>query len=101
MQLLPQEIRESLPPLYSQEGEADLIARVKFVTPGAVGWTWYATEGSAEGDDFIFFGYVIGVEAEWGTFSLSELESVRGTLGLPVERDLHFTPKPMSAFIRQ
>jgi hypothetical protein len=87
MQLLPQESREGLPPLYSQEGEADPIAHVKFFTPDA-GWTWYATEGSPEGDDFIFFGYVIGLESEWGTFSLSELQSVRGTLGLPVERDL-------------
>ena len=52
----------------------------------APGWTWYATEGSPDGNDFVFFGYVQGIEAEWGTFSLSELQSIRGALGLPVER---------------
>lgn len=39
---------------------------------------------------FLFFGYVIGLEAELGYFSLSELEQIRGALGLPVERDLYF-----------
>jgi hypothetical protein len=69
---------------------------VKFFTPDA-GWTWYATEGSAEGMDFVFFGYVKGIEAEWGTFSLAELAGVRGALGLPVERDQHLAPCLASA----
>jgi hypothetical protein len=30
---------------------------------------------------------------ELGYVSISELTALRGTLGLPVERDLHFTPK--------
>jgi hypothetical protein len=34
----------------------------------------------------VFFGYVQGIEAEWGMVSLSELQSIRGALGLPVER---------------
>jgi hypothetical protein len=49
----------------------------------------------------IFFGYVIGFEKEWGYFSLSELESARGPLGPPIERDLHFTPKPFSEIEKQ
>ena len=57
------------------------------------GWTWFVTEGSQEDDDFIFFGYVIGPEAEWGYFSLCELEAVRGPGGLCIERDLYFTAK--------
>jgi hypothetical protein len=48
------------------------------------------TEGSQEESDFIFFGYIIGHEAEWGYFSLAELESVGGGRILPVERDLYF-----------
>ena len=36
-----------------------------------------------------FFGFVDGLEREWGYFSLSELESVRGGFGLPVERDMY------------
>jgi hypothetical protein len=39
-----------------------------------------------------FFGYVKGDFDEFGTFSLSELESVRGPMGLTIERDIHFKP---------
>ena len=36
---------------------------------------------------------------ELGNVSISELESIRGRLGLPVERDLHFAPvKTLSAY---
>ena len=57
------------------------------------------TEGQEEEGDFLFFRYVIGLESEWGYFVLSELESVRGLLGLPIERDLDFTPRPFSRVI--
>ena len=33
--------------------------------------------------------------AELGSSSLSELESLRGPLGLPVERDASFSPTPL------
>jgi hypothetical protein len=87
--LLDAESRAKLPPLYSGEvlGLAAL-ALVKFFTPDG-GWTWYASE--FDGQD-IFFGLVIGLEIELGYFSLSELASVRGALGLPIERDKFFTP---------
>jgi Protein of unknown function (DUF2958) len=100
MKLLTKEIRAKLPKLYAQESAADPNAHVKFFTPDS-GWTWYVTEGEARGGDFLFFGYVIGLEAEWGYFALSELESVRGPWGLPVERDLWFEPTPVSDIIRQ
>ena len=61
----------------------------KFFLPGT-GWTWYVTEGSPQEDDFLFFGFVVGLESEFGYFVLSELESVRTPLGLSVERDLTF-----------
>jgi hypothetical protein len=32
---------------------------------------------------------------ELGDFSLAELESARGPMGLPIERDLHWTPKTL------
>ena len=93
--LLPELLRSILPPLYAQEKNKDPMVYAKFFTPDS-SWTWYATEGSQEGEDFIFFGMVRGFEQEWGYFSLNELSSVRGPLGLPIERDLYFTPKPWS-----
>ena len=95
MQLMTKEIRKKLPPLYSQEklgGKA--VAIVKYFTPSS-SWTWWATEGSPEGEDFIFFGLVDGLEKELGYFSLSELKKVRGSLGLPIERDLYWRPKTL------
>jgi hypothetical protein len=87
--LLPQEIRGHLPPLYSQDGKGDdAIVYVKYFSPDS-GWRWYGLE--FDGED-LFFGLVIGHEKEYGYFSLSELESVNGPLGLPIERDLAFKP---------
>ena len=95
MKLLTKAVLRHLPPLYAQESVPDPIVHVKFFTPDS-SWTWYATEGSSEGSDFIFFGYVVGAFPEWGYFSLSELQSVRGNLGLPIELDLHFRPRAFS-----
>ena len=82
-----------LPPLGSQDGKGfDAIAQVKYFTPDA-NWTWYATEYDPE--ERVFFGLVIGLEQELGYFSLDDLEAARGPLGLPIERDLHFTPAPL------
>jgi hypothetical protein len=92
MELLPQEIRTQLPELYANE-EIGLAAQalIKFFTPDS-SWSWYGSE--FDGED-TFFGLVIGFVAEFGYFSLSELESVRGPLGLPIERDEHFEPKTL------
>ncbi|MBZ0304417.1 MAG: DUF2958 domain-containing protein, partial [Anaerolineae bacterium] len=64
---------------------------VKYHTPDS-DWTWYVTE--FDGNDYMF-GLVSGYEIELGYFSLSELESVRGGLGLPIERDLYYEPKTL------
>ena len=105
MELLPEEVRKQLPPLYSQEHEPDPMVWVKFFHPMSH-WTWYAYEGSPvdadgyydtdkEKVDFLFFGWVYGDYPELGYFSLSELESV-SVMGLGIERDLHFTPVKLS-----
>lgn len=96
MKLLPDDIRQTLPTRYSQEHEKDPLVRVKFFTPWT-NWTWYAIE--FDGED-LFFGLVDGFELELGYFSLTELESVRGPGGLTIERDLHFTPAPLSTIRR-
>jgi len=90
--LLDDESREKLPPLYSGEEQGlDALAQVKFFTPDAQ-WTWYASEFDS---DDIFFGLVNGLELEFGYFSLKELQSVKGPMGLSIERDLHFEPKSL------
>lgn len=94
MELLPTDLREKLPKLYEQEGIEDPIVHIKFFFPAA-DWTWFVTEGEAEGDDFTFFGYVIGFASEWGYFSLRELEEIN-VYRLTVERDLFFEPEKMS-----
>lgn len=66
MELLPAELRASLPALYSQEGNSDPTVHVKFFSP-YTDWTWFATEGSPEEDDFIFFGYVVASRRSGGT----------------------------------
>jgi hypothetical protein len=89
MKLLNAELRHRLPPLYSQEAEAEPTVYAKFFMPGT-GWSWYVTEGGEQDGDFLFFGFVVGFESEFGYFLLSELESVTNPLGLHVERDLSF-----------
>lgn len=91
--LLPAELAARIPPLYTTDKQTDPIAHVKLFTPDA-GWTWFITEyDSAERR---CFGLVIGHDRELGYFSLAELETVRGPLGLPIERDLYWEPKPLS-----
>ncbi len=92
MQLLTQELREKLPPLGATEKVDDPVCQVKYFTPDG-SWTWFATEFDTEDT---FFGAVSGFEFEIGYFGLSELEALRGPLGLPVERDLYFKPTPLS-----
>ncbi len=92
MQLLPQEIADRLPPLYSQEEQGEnAIAQVKFFTPWT-NWTWFASEYAPTAD---FFGVVVGHEREFGNFSLDEMEAIRGPAGLTIERDLYWTPRPL------
>lgn len=108
-----------MPPLYSGEEKGlQVLALVKFFTPDG-GWTWYASEASAvmndgsqkaltdvdpnnpDVDDVVFFGLVNGLELELGYFLLSELKQTRGTFGLPVERDLYYTPKTLGELLEQ
>jgi len=101
MKLLTEELRKKLPPLYSQDGKGGkAVAYLKFFTPDS-GFTWWITEGSPTKDengrevDFQFFGLVEGQFRELGYVNLSELESVNGPMGLPIERDLHWQPKTL------
>ena len=90
--LLSPRLRTKLPELYSGEKKGmDSLALFKLFTPDS-SWTWYVSE--YDGGD-ILYGLVIGLEIEFGYFSIKELQSVRGPLGLLIERDLFFEPKPL------
>ena len=96
MKLMTQEIRKKLPALYAQDSQGgDAVAYLKLFTPDS-GWTWYITEGSQQDDDdFLMFGLVDGMEKELGYVSLRELESAKGPMGLPIERDIWWKPKTL------
>jgi hypothetical protein len=61
--------------------------------------TWLLTELDADGDTLfglcdLGFGF-----PELGSVSLAELQSVKGPLGLGIERDHHFAPRyPLSVY---
>lgn len=88
---VPDELKARIPPLYATENEPRPVVWVKLFTPDS-SWTWYITE--FDGEDR-FFGLVVGHEIELGYFSLAEITSLRGPLGLRIERDLYFEPKPL------
>jgi hypothetical protein len=70
---------------------------VKLFTPDAQ-CTWLLTELDSDGLAFGLCELGMG-EPELGYVSLMELQSVRGKLGLSIERDLHFEAnKSISAY---
>ena len=77
----------------------DLPPVIKLFTPDA-GATWLLTEIDPDDEDLAFGLCELGLGTpELGYVRLRELAQVRGRLGLPVERDLHFkADKPLSAY---
>lgn len=71
----------------------DMVPVLRLFTPDAAA-TWLLVSGEEVGGDTILYGLCdLGHGFhEFGQVSLRELEAVRGTLGLPVERDLYFQP---------
>ena len=93
-QLLPTTVGATIPALYSQEEVSDPIARVKFFSPYSQ-FTGFATE--FDGDDTLFGWWDHGMGSpELGYQSLSELQGLNRN-GLPlIERDIYWTPRPLS-----
>ena len=89
--LLTKELIAKIPKLYSQENVKDPLVITKFFHPFH-NWRHYVIE--YDGED-TFFGLVDGFEQELGNFSLQELSDLR-VHGCPTERDLYFTPIPLS-----
>ncbi|WP_425419266.1 DUF2958 domain-containing protein [Oricola indica] len=75
------------------EDDPDFLPVVKLFTPDAQ-CTWLLSELDPEGTDMAFGLCDLGMQCpELGYVRISELESVRGRLGLPVERDRFSEPK--------
>jgi hypothetical protein len=88
-------IRESdgLPSTDEALDQPDPIAKIKLFDPTSQ-WTWFIT-GYDPGTR-VATGRVHGLEDEYGDFSMAELVEYRGRFGLPIERDLHWEPRPVS-----
>ncbi|HHT9136978.1 MAG TPA: DUF2958 domain-containing protein [Candidatus Wunengus sp. YC60] len=99
MQLLTKELLQKFAKIGRQEDSKDPIVIAKFFNPAGAG-TWYATEYDPSTREF--FGYVSifgDWNDEWGSFSLAELESYRGPMGLGIERDRYFDEQPISQVV--
>ena len=94
--MITAEIAKKLPKLCAQDGVKDPIVHLRLFNPvGAQ--TWLITEW--DGED-TFFGWAdLGMGpgfSELGYISKSELESIKLPFGMYIERDAHFSPKPLS-----
>ena len=116
MKLLTEAIKKKMPGPRAQENVDDPVVHVKYFHPFS-SIRWYATEAwqcintpdggyreaplseplkpGEECEDITFFGWVDGDYPEMGPFSLNEMEATRVN-GLPMERDRHFKPQPLS-----
>jgi len=107
MKLLTKDIRKRLVrngevrKLFTEDGRAepDFFPVVKLFTPDAQ-CTWLLTELDPADPDIAFGLCDLGMGyPELGSVRISELESVRGRLGLPIERDFYFrAARTLSAY---
>jgi len=97
MKLLTKEILKMFEKTGRQENVKDPLIIAKFFYPAGAA-TWYATEYDQK--ERMFFGfcdlYGDPTCAEWGYFSLDELEGFRGRFGLGIERDIYFDVQRVS-----
>lgn len=98
MKLVTKEIENLLAkyPLYSQDGKKqDAVCVVKFFLTGGA-HTWYILEADLSQD--LLYGITVNGygDCEYGYISLKELQSIRNSFGLGVERDKVFKPTPLN-----
>lgn len=93
-----QYIRESdrLPTTDEAYAQADPLCLVKLFNPTGAGYWYVAGFDPATG---LAFGVADIFMAEMGDFDMHELVAVRGRFGLPIERDLHWSPQRASELL--
>lgn len=80
---------ELLEPLIKDDIEENPILQIKFEHP-PTGWEWYPTFFNLH--SLQFYGFVRGIDKEWGNFSLDELNSIKDIYGMGVVQDKNFKP---------
>jgi hypothetical protein len=86
-------------PTYEQLGDrpfTDIVCKVRLFNPTGRGTWWLATYDPGTG---IAWGVADIIEREVGDIGMHELVAFRGVLGLPIERDLYYTPVSMAAVL--
>ena len=92
MKLFTKEIEKKLQEQYQYGNDLEKqIVTAKIFDPMSQ-WTWYLLNQDPEDPDYLW-AIVRGFEVEIGSVSKRELETYRGKLGLPLERDLYFRPR--------
>jgi hypothetical protein len=83
----------AIPALYTQEKALDPMVYLEINIFGFP-WRWFVSECELEPEayDVLFFGYVCGLEKEWGYFRLSDIKETRR----PVNIRYEFQPMPFS-----
>lgn len=104
MELLTDEVKALIPPLYSTEKDPDPMVPVKFFNAYG-GGTWYVVEGgvSEVTGAYVLYTYVTGLGTdEMGFADPDEMQAIEVVPGLgAIERDLYWTPVPLSVVMAQ
>lgn len=89
LDLLPKELEEEIPPLFSTEDVPFSEKTVSAILHHPLtDWSWLVTEYDPKSKEA--FGFVKGFEEEWGSFFIPELEQIC------VYREEEFTPQKFS-----
>ena len=87
-------VSDKLPTCDEARSQADPIAKVKLFSPTS-SWSWFIA--GYDPDTHTAWGLTTGHEDETGEIAMEEIVDFRDhRFGLPIERDLYFSPKPIS-----
>ena len=86
-------------PTYAELGDrpfAEILCPVKLFNPTGAGRWWLS---AFDPDTMIAWGVAEIFEREVGSFDMEELVAYRGLMGLPIERDIYYTPVTIAAIL--
>jgi hypothetical protein len=103
LELLPKWLTDQMPATNSDRtAEGEQIVYAKLFTPDA-DWTLFISAFNPATEDMLCYAILNGdlEMAEWGVQYLWYLKTVKGGMGLPMERDTSFEPKSISQAIAE